>query len=85
MRVFNGRLTRKMLAFSKLLPMHRASTAWEDIIYNLVRPLKTLRVEIFNDPGRHWKPRTPAMTAGLTNHIWTVKEVLKTVVTADNT
>lgn len=58
MRIFNSRLTRKTLAFSKLLEMYRASAAWNDIIYNLVRPLKTLRVEIFNDPNRRWKPRT---------------------------
>ena len=52
MRTFNSRLTRKTLAFSKLLEMYRASAALDDIIYNLVRPLKTLRVEIFDDPNR---------------------------------
>lgn len=80
MRLFNGRLTRKTLAFSKLLEMYRASAVWEDLVYDLVRPLKTLRVEVFDDPNRRWKPRTPAMAAGLTDHIWTVKELLKTVV-----
>ncbi len=85
MRLFNSRLTRKTLAFSKLLEMYRASAAWEDIIYNLVRPLKTLRVELFGDPLHRWKPRTPAMAAGLTDHIWTVKELLKTVVPLNNT
>jgi len=80
MRLFNGRLTRKTLAFSKLLEMYRASAAWEDLTYNLARPLKTLRLEIFNNPKRRWRPRTPAMAAGLTDHIWTVKELLKTVV-----
>jgi hypothetical protein len=64
--------------------MYRASAAWDDIIYNLVRPLKTLRVEQFNDPDRRWKPRTPAMAAGLTDHIWTVEELLKTVVLPNN-
>ena len=85
MRLFNGRLTRKTLAFSKLLKMYRASAAWEDIIYNLVRPLKTLCVEIFNDPKRRWQPRTPAMAAGLTDHIWTVKELLTSIVLPNNT
>jgi len=85
MRLFNGRLTRKTLAFSKSLEMYRASAAWEDIIYNLVRPLKTLRQEVFDDPSRRWKPRTPAMAAGLTDHIWTVKELLTTVVPPNNT
>ena len=85
MRLFNGRLTRKTLAFSKLPEMYRASAAWEDLVYNLARPLKTLRVEVFDDPHRRWKPRTPAMAAGLTDHIWTVKELLKTVVPPTNT
>jgi len=82
MRLFNGRLTRRTLAFSKLLEMYRASAAWEDLIYNLARPLKTLRLEIFNNPKRRWRPRTPAMAAGLTDHIWTVTELLWTVVSA---
>jgi hypothetical protein len=80
MRLFNSRLTRKTLGFSKELEMYRASAAWEDLVYNFVRPLKTLRVEIHNDPKRRWKPRTPAMAAGLTDHIWTVKDLLTTVV-----
>ncbi len=85
MRLFNGRLTRKTLAFSKLLHMYRASAAWQDLVYNLVRPLKTLRLEVHNDPKRRWQPRTPAMTAGLVDHIWTVKELLTTVVPPNNT
>jgi hypothetical protein len=85
MRLFNGRLTRKTLAFSKLLEMYQASAVWEDLVYNLARPLKTLRLEILTDPHRRWLPRTPAMAAGLADHIWTVKELLKTVVFPINT
>jgi len=80
MRLFNGRLTRRTLAFSKLPEMYRASAAWEDLVYNLARPLKTLRVEVFDDPNRRWESRSPAMAAGLTDHIWTVKELLTTIV-----
>ena len=64
--------------------MLEASCAWEDWVYNLTRPLKTLRVEV-NDGRRRWQPRSPAMAAGLTDHIWTVKELLMTVVTPDVT
>ena len=85
MRLFNSRLTRKTLGFSKKLELYRASAAWEDLIYNFARPLKTLRVEIHDDPKRRWKPRTPAMAAGLTDHIWTVKELLTTVVPPNTT
>jgi hypothetical protein len=76
MRLFNGRLVRRTLAFSKEVGMYRASAAWED----LARPLKTLRLEVFGDPQRRWKQRSPAMASGLTNHIWAVKELLKTAV-----
>ena len=87
MRLFNGRLVRKTLAFSKKVSMYRASAAWEDLVYNLARPLKTLRVEVFGDPKRRWKQRSPAMAAGLTDHIWTVKELMKAIVppTLNNT
>lgn len=84
MRLFNGRLTRKTLAFSKLLEMYRASATWEDLVYNLARPLKTLRLEV-NTPNRRWQPRSPAMVAKLTDRIWTVKELLTTVVPPVNT
>ena len=79
MRLFNGRLVRHTLGFSKDVDLYRASAAWEDAIYNLARPLKTLRRAVHNIPGRRWLPRTPAMAAGLTNHIWTVKELLTTI------
>ncbi len=79
MRLFNSRLARKTLGFSKEVGMYRASAAWEDLAYNLARPLKTLRVEIFGNPKRRWKQRSPAMASGLTDHIWTVKELLKTI------
>lgn len=85
MRLFNGRLARKTLAFSKLVEMYDASATWEDLVYNLARPLKTLRQEITGNSTRRWQPRSPAMAAGLADHIWTVKELLKTVVPPVNT
>lgn len=86
-RLFNGRLTRKTLAFSKDLENHRAAVIWEDAYYNLVRPHKSLRVRVADEDPAKWAPRTPAMVAGLTDHIWTVKELLMTVVlpTTSNT
>ena len=83
-RHMNGRLVRKTLSFSKEREMLEASCAWEDWVYNLTRPIKTLRLEV-NDGRRRWQPRSPAMAAGLTDHIWTVKELLMTVVTPDVT
>jgi len=80
MRQFNGRLVRKTLGFSKDKWMYRASAAWEDLVYDLARPHKSLRVEVFDDPTCRWQKRSPAMAAGRTDHIWTVKELLTTVV-----
>ncbi len=87
-RQMNGRLVRKSLSYSKQLRWLRASSSWEDWVYNLTRPLKTLRVECAARYGqRRWQARTPAMAAGLTDHVWTVKELLMTIVlpTAINT
>jgi len=79
MRLFDSRLVRKTLGYSKVVEMHRADGAWDDIVYNLVRPHKTLRLKVYDDPKRCWLPRTPAMAAGLTDHIWSFKELLTTL------
>lgn len=78
-RLFNGRQVRKTLAFSKDIQAYRASAIWEDCYYNLIRPHKGLRLPVQGDPLRKWSPRTPAMAAALTDHIWTVKELLMTL------
>ena len=57
----------------------QASCALEDAVYNLMRPLKTLRIEV-NDDRRKWEPRTSAITAGLADHVWTIEELMRTVV-----
>ena len=56
-----------------------ASCVLEDLVYNLIRPHKSLRIEIDNDK-RRWMSRTPAMAAGLTDHIWSMSELIMTVV-----
>lgn len=78
-RIFNARLTRKTLAFSKHVDFHEAAVIWEDAYYNWIHPHKSLRLEVNDDPDRKWSLRTPGMAAGLTDHIWTVKELLHLV------
>jgi hypothetical protein len=78
-RMFNGRQTRKTLAFSKELGNHRAAALWEDAYYNLVKHHKSLRLPLDDIPGRKWKQRTPMMVTGLTDHAWTVKELLTSI------
>ena len=76
-RHMNGRLVRKTLGYSKELKMLRASSIWEDMVYNFGRALKTLRVENPESDGkRRWVGRSPAMVAGLTEHIWEIEELL---------
>jgi hypothetical protein len=77
-RHMNGRLVRKTLGYSKELEMLRASSIWEDALYNLGRALKTLRIESPKEASnrRRWIGRSPAMAAGLTDHIWEVEELL---------
>jgi hypothetical protein len=81
-RQMNGRMVRKTLSFSKEEEMLEASCAWEDSVYNLMRPVKSLRVEV-NDGQQRWLQRSPAMAAGLTDHLWTVEELMMKVVVPD--
>ena len=53
------------------------------VYYNFVLPHASLRQplpvsESTNGRGsaKRWRPCTPAMAAGLTDHVWTLKEVL---------
>jgi hypothetical protein len=78
-RQMNGRMVRKTLSFSKKEEMLEASCAWEDWVYNLARPIKSLRVEV-NEEQQRWQPRSAAMAAGLTDHIWTIEELMMRVV-----
>lgn len=79
-RQMNGRLVRKTLSFSKELQLLKAANTLEDALYNFTRPIRTLRVELEEPTGQaRWRQRTPAMAAGLTDHIWTVKELLHLV------
>lgn len=83
-RHMNGRLVRKTLGFSKRVAMLRAASVWEDMVYNLARHVKTLRLEV-NDGTRRWLQRSPAMVAGLTDHIWSIEELLSYVPVPNNT
>jgi len=78
-RLFNGRQVRKTLAFSKEIRAYRDAATWEDSYYNLIRPHKSLRLPVRDGLPQKWSPRTPAMAAKLTDHIWTVKELLTTL------
>ncbi|KYF75843.1 transposase [Sorangium cellulosum] len=62
----NGRMRRLYYAFSKKGGHHAAAVALNYVAYNLTRVIRTLRV-------------TPAMQAGITDHVWTLDELLDTL------
>ena len=67
MRMGMRRFTRLTNAFSKKLENHMYAIALYFMHYNFARPHSSLR-----NPYH----RTPAMAAGLTDHIWTTEELL---------
>ena len=67
----NSRKTRKSYCFSKDWRIHNAASFFVAFSYNFCWPVRTLRVK--GADGR-WEPRTPAMAAGLTDHVWTTSE-----------
>src|SRR5580698_4234076 len=73
MRMSIRRFTRLTNGFSKKIENHAAAVAIWFMYYNFVRVHQTLRV-------------TPAMEAGISNHIWSIQELCellpKTVSTA---
>jgi hypothetical protein len=72
-----GRLVRKTLSHSKKSSFLRRHLALEDAVFNFVRPHQALRIAVPHPtPGRKWQQRTPAMAAELTDHIWSLEELL---------
>jgi IS1 family transposase len=67
MRMGMRRFTRLTNGFSKKLDNHMAAIAIHFMHYNYARPHKTLA-----NPY----PRTPAMAAGIADHIWTPAEIV---------
>jgi len=62
-RQWNARLHRRTLAFSKKLPNHRASIALAYVYRNLCHIPRDMR-------------ETPAMAAGVTDHVWGLDELM---------
>jgi hypothetical protein len=70
MRMGMRRLTRLTNAFSKKLENHEYALALYFMHYKFARAHKTL-----SNPY----PKSPAMAAGLTNHVWAIEEIVKLV------
>jgi hypothetical protein len=69
----NARKVRKSYSFSKDWSVHQAITLFTMYSYNFCWPVRTLRVKA-EDGSR--RCRTPAMAAGLADHVWSISEWL---------
>jgi hypothetical protein len=67
----NRRKVRKTYCFSKDWQVHEAMTYFTLFSYNFCWPVRTLRVQVGE---RQYERRTPAMAAGLADHVWTMRE-----------
>ena len=67
----NARKVRKAYTFSKDWRVHEAMTYFTMYSYNFCWPVRTLKG--CDDEG-HSRRRTPAMAAGLSDHVWTMRE-----------
>ena len=82
-RQCNGRLARKVLGFSKdltwlekhlwlSLAYHHFVLAHDSLSQRLSEPQPTRG----SGSPKQWQPITPAMAAGITDHVWTMEELL---------
>ena len=69
----NARKARKTYRFSKDWRYHEAVTYLSLYCYNFCWPVRTLSIE---DSDGHRCKRSPAMAAGLTDHVWSMEEWL---------
>src|SRR6267142_7084772 len=76
-------LTRKTASFCKHRERLRQRVVFFQVFYNMARPHMSLRKPLpLHERTRHgaiqprWRQRTPAMTAGMTDHVWTFRELL---------
>ncbi len=70
-----ARFIRRGMNCSKGRHMHSRAIDFLHAWYNFIKSHKSLRVEI-NQGNRRWMQRTPAMAERLTDHIWTLEELL---------
>jgi hypothetical protein len=67
----NARKARDTYRFSKEAAMHDAATYFTMYSYNFCWPVRTLALKLADG---HRVPRTAAMAAGLTDHVWSIRE-----------
>lgn len=74
-------LTRKCWGFCKDRQQLRRRVTFFHVYYNFARPHQSLRLPLPDQQlaapfQPKWQPRTPAMAASLTDHVWSFRELL---------
>lgn len=82
-RQTSSRLVRDALSFSKAMEALRYHTALDDLVHNFSKYHASLRMKLEESQPtrgrgtpRKWMQRTPAMAAGITDHRWTMEELM---------
>ena len=70
-----SRFIRKGMNFSKTRRKHTKALDLFQAWYNFVKLHKSLRLKIESE-NKKWFQRTPAMAEGITDHVWSLKELL---------
>ena len=70
-----SRFIRKGMNFSKTKRKHTKALDLFQAWYNFIKPHKSLRLKIESEIKK-WFQRTPAMAEGITDHVWSLKELL---------
>ena len=70
-----ARFIRKWMNFSKTIKMHQKTFDFFQAWYNFIKPHDSLKLKI-DSGNRKWFQRTPAIAEGITDHIWSLKELL---------
>ena len=71
MRMEMGQFTRLPTAFSRKVENHAAAISLHFMFYNFARPHQTL----CNQAKRRGAKITPAMAAGVSDHVWSAWEI----------
>jgi IS1 family transposase len=70
-----ARFIRRGMNCSKNRQLHSHAVDFFQAWYNFVKPHLSLRLEV-NLGRKRWMQRTPAMAEGVTDHVWSLKELL---------
>jgi hypothetical protein len=70
-----ARFIRCGMNCSKNINIHTNAIDFFQAWYKFVKPHKSLRLEI-KEGNKKWKQRTPAMAEGLTDHVWSLYDLL---------